>query len=112
MTLKLYKFEVTRTSTMVVAAEDQDAARIEARAYIDDAFDDGCPDEDVDYCGEIRNERDLESWGWDANSIPYGAGVDDRECRQILEDMADEGLMSPHAGKQLPLIPASGSGKK
>jgi hypothetical protein len=100
MAMRLYKFEATKTTTMVVAAESREEAMEMAPRYVDDAFDDASPGTDVDYCGEVDSEKNLVSWGWDSNSIPYGDNVDDRKCGDIIRSMTKE---SEFNDKQLPL---------
>lgn len=105
MALKLYKFEVTQTTTMVVAAEDKESARTMAPSYAYDAFRDASPDNEVSFCGEVEDEKDLVSWDWDVNSLPYGDDVDGMECGDILKSAAEERAAAKLASKQLPLLP-------
>jgi hypothetical protein len=108
MALKLYKFEVTQTTTMVVAAEDPESARRMAPGYADDAFRDASPDNDVSFCGEVKDEKDLVSWDWDVNSLPYGDDVDSQECGAILKSMAEDKAVAEFDAKQLTLLPEDG----
>ena len=103
MAMKLYKFEATKTAMMVVAAESLEDAKKMAPRYAEDAFDDASPDNDCDYCGEVADEKDLASWGWDSNSVPYGDDVDDRECGDIIRSMAEDRDVEEFNAKQLPL---------
>lgn len=104
MAKKLYLFEVTRTTDMIVVAESRDEAVELARDNANNAMDDAYPDTDVGFWRDVNSEKDLVATGWDRHAIPYGGG-DDKTVGEYLDDIAEERKIESSAAKQLPLLP-------
>ena len=81
--MALYNVRVTKTTLMVVEAEDAEMAAHLARCDADEAFrDDYSSDDEVDVLDEITSLNHLRD-GWDGNCTPYG----DNNRRRIISEI-------------------------
>jgi hypothetical protein len=110
MTKKLFLFEVTQTTSMIVVAENEKEARRTANDCSDDALSDSSPDIEVSFCREITDDKSLDHTDWDRNCIPYGSD-DDKTVGDIL-DTASAATFDEEAAKRQMALPLPGDGEK
>lgn len=84
--MPLYNVEVTKTTIMVVNADDKSAAYFIAKDQSDQAFDDDFSDNiEVSVIGEIMSASDLRE-GWDEYCCPYS----ENEIKKISDILKGE----------------------
>ncbi|WP_418648851.1 hypothetical protein ACNQFN_11325 [Thauera butanivorans] len=86
--MPIFNVVATKTTRMVVVAEDEDHAWQVAQEHARQAFDDANEPTDIHVSGEVRRLRHLRD-GWDGDCVPYGGDRNTR-LRDLLPGESDQ----------------------